>query len=232
MAVSTGSFGVEQAVAVAQRRRTASSTSPAAALRTRCRHVRLGDHADERVDLVDGCRRSPSAGPRPSCAGRRRRRRRRLPAGDRVAVAVGRLDEVEDVRIVDRIARVDQRIGGEPFGRFAGDRRERRPRRQPVRAGACRCRSASRGRGRAGCRSRRDRRRPRSSPGRSPAPRTRRDRGCPASAPGTARCAASCRSARRSCTAARLRGSSASPRGRSARAGRDCRTRRRAESSA
>jgi hypothetical protein len=50
-----------------------------------------------------------------------------------VAVGVRQAREVEDVRVVDRVVRVDGRIGREPVRPLARDRRERRLRREAVR---------------------------------------------------------------------------------------------------
>src|SRR3982074_3574334 len=96
----------------------------------------LGDHADESVELVD----SPVDGlearrdRRAADADDRGLARRRSAESDDVAVVVEKADEVEDVRIVDRVVRVDLRIGREQLRGLSGDVRERGLRSKTVRA--------------------------------------------------------------------------------------------------
>ena len=94
----------------------------------------LRDQADERLDSGDVAvdRLQPGGEGRAPDADDRVTLGRVAAERDRVAVGVLQLDEVEDVRIVDRVVRVDQRVRGKAGGGLAGDRGERRLRRQAV----------------------------------------------------------------------------------------------------
>ena len=96
---------VEEAVAVAQRLELLLPDRELQLAELGARHVLSETMPMNASTLVDVCRRSPSAARRASCGARRRRR----PVGrvaaerDHVAVDVAQRDEVEDVRIVDRV---------------------------------------------------------------------------------------------------------------------------------
>ena len=151
-------------------------------------------------------RRSPPTWPRASSGGVRPPPRvglRAARAGSSAPARLRRADEVEDVGVVERAAAVDLGSPGKLIDGLSGDRRERNFGGVRTRA-AARCRTACHGRGRARCRSPRGPVTPVKHCGSG---RTVEAGGgsTPGFGPGTARCAAGCRSARRSCTGARRR---------------------------
>jgi len=98
-------------------------------------HVPFGHHSNKSVESIDGpvdrleARRDGGA----ADTGDHRFLGLLAVGSDEVTVGVPELDEVEDVRVVDRVPRVDQRIGWEALRGLAGDIDERCLRREPVR---------------------------------------------------------------------------------------------------
>jgi hypothetical protein len=128
-----GIVAVEEPVAVAQRLELPLPDRELELAELGPGDMTLGDHPDERVELVDasvdrvqprGERRAADAD---DCV------LLRFVALDRdgLAVYVLQLHEVEDVRVVERVAAA-QHAPGEAGSALAGDRRERRLRREPV----------------------------------------------------------------------------------------------------
>src|SRR5438552_17135054 len=96
----------------------------------------LGDHSNKRVEPVDVAvdRLEPGGEGRAPHRGHDFLLGLRAAGSDEVPFRVSELDEVEDVRVIDWILCVDQRIRRETLGGLAGDVDERGLRREAIRA--------------------------------------------------------------------------------------------------
>src|SRR6267143_673785 len=122
---------IEEAVAIADRCKLLLPHRELELPELGAAHVTLGDHTHESVEPVDrAVERLQARGHRAASSADHHLLLGRLGTGsDEVPVRIPEFGEIEDVRVVDRVLRVDQWIRGEPLRGFASDLDEGRLRR-------------------------------------------------------------------------------------------------------